>query len=86
MQFIVQVPPYEMFINKNQDKAKIVRRILEFIEPGDVIYGIVTRSKSSTSTAPVIVKPLCTGGACVRLLYYSNIKVNYLHHRYIDFR
>uniref|UniRef100_A0A1A9Z9X2 TPR_REGION domain-containing protein n=1 Tax=Glossina pallidipes TaxID=7398 RepID=A0A1A9Z9X2_GLOPL len=72
--FVARVPSYEIVMPHKQDKTKILRRVLESLQPGDIIYAIVIRSKSSISSAPIVVKPLCTGEPCVHILRDSNIK------------
>uniref|UniRef100_A0A1A9WSF1 Adenylate kinase active site lid domain-containing protein n=1 Tax=Glossina brevipalpis TaxID=37001 RepID=A0A1A9WSF1_9MUSC len=72
--FVARVPSYEIVMSHKQDKTKILRRVLESLQPGDIIYAIVIRSKSSISSAPIVVKPLCTGEPCVHILKDSNIK------------
>lgn len=66
----VTMPPFEAFLSKYADKSKHIPQILEVIQPGDIIYGIV----SSRSTTGVMIKPLCTGEPVYRYLADVNIK------------
>uniref|UniRef100_W8BSP3 Tetratricopeptide repeat protein 14 n=3 Tax=Ceratitis capitata TaxID=7213 RepID=W8BSP3_CERCA len=65
--YIASLPPYELFVNKNKDKQKRFRCVLEIIKPGDIIYCMVTKPTSG------MVKPLCLGEPMVR--YLSDIPI-----------
>ncbi|CAD7085537.1 unnamed protein product [Hermetia illucens] len=68
--FPVVMPPYEAFLSKSIDKSKHVAEILEVIQPGDIIYGMVL----SRTAYGVVVKVLCTGEPVFRYLADITIK------------
>ncbi|XP_011291360.2 tetratricopeptide repeat protein 14 homolog isoform X2 [Musca domestica] len=68
---MVELPPYETFLQKNQDKVK--RHTLESIKPGDIIYATILKGKSGSIT-PLVVKPLCTEENNFKLLKDYKIK------------
>lgn len=72
---MVELPPYETFLQKNQDKVK--RHTLESIKPGDIIYATILKGKSGSIT-PLVVKPLCTEENNFKLLKDYKIKVCYI--------
>ncbi|XP_017478372.1 PREDICTED: tetratricopeptide repeat protein 14 homolog [Rhagoletis zephyria] len=66
-QHIASLPPYELFVNKNKDKQKRCRCVLEALKPGDIIYCMVTKPTAN------MVHPLCMGEPMVR--YLSDIPI-----------
>ncbi|XP_059218057.1 tetratricopeptide repeat protein 14 homolog isoform X1 [Stomoxys calcitrans] len=73
---VAEIPPYETFLTKHQEK--VVRRILESIKPGDIIYACVLRGKSNCLTP--LVRPLCTDGKNCKLLQNFKIKATIPEH------
>lgn len=75
---MAQIPPYELFLVKHQDKVK--RHILESIKPGDIIYATIPRSKLSATKSSIIMKlsvtPVCTGEPNCKLLQEYKLKVS----------
>ncbi|XP_014095594.2 tetratricopeptide repeat protein 14 homolog isoform X1 [Bactrocera oleae] len=67
-QYIASLPPYELFVNRNKDKQKRCRCILKNINPGDIIYCMVTKLTTN------MVKTLCMGEPMVRYLNDLPIK------------
>ncbi|XP_067640202.1 tetratricopeptide repeat protein 14 homolog isoform X2 [Eurosta solidaginis] len=62
IQYIAALPPYELFVNKNKDKQKSCRCVLEAIKPGDIIYCQVQKISLN------VVKPLCMEEPMARYL------------------
>ncbi|XP_039948367.1 tetratricopeptide repeat protein 14 homolog [Bactrocera tryoni] len=67
-QYIASLPPYELFVNRNKDKQKRCRCIMKNINPGDIIYCMVTKPNIT------MVKTLCMGEPMVRYLNDLPIK------------
>lgn len=65
------MPPFESFLNKSVDKNRHIHKILEIIQPGDIVYGTVLQRSSSG----LLIKVLCTGEPLVRYLGDITIKV-----------
>lgn len=81
-----QIPSFEMVVDRQlmPDKVKFLRHVLEFVQQGDIVYGTVVRGKTSTtSTAPVLVKVLCTAEPNVRLFIDTNLKVHHEKYRFL---
>lgn len=72
---MAEVPPYELFIGKNQDSVK--RHVLENIKTGDIIYATVPRSKLTGNKFSLTVSPICTGEPNCKLLNNYKLKVKY---------
>lgn len=72
-QFMAEIPPYEVFIVKHQDKVK--RHIYESIKPGDIIYATIPRNKLSSTKFGLPVNAVCTGEPKVQLLHEYKLKV-----------